>query len=65
MLVLNRKANESVLIDGDVKIKVLRISRGHVTIGVEAPSHIGVYREELLSALGRSLNREKAEILSE
>ena len=65
MLVLNRKSNESIIIDGDIKIKVIHIGRGHVTIGIEAPGYIGVYREELLSAMKDNLYRAKAQVLKE
>lgn len=59
MLVLNRKANETIVIDGNVKITVLRLGRGQVTIGVDAPRHIGIYREELLCAVRHNVMREK------
>ncbi len=59
MLVLNRKANETIVIDGNIKITVLRLGRGQVTIGIDAPRHIGIYREELLFAVRHNILREK------
>jgi len=65
MLVLNRKANETIVIDGNVKITVLRLGRGQVTIGVDAPRHIGIYREELLLAVRNNVLREKVTALQQ
>ncbi len=48
MLVLRRKVNESIVIAGEVRVRVLAIERGVVKIGIEAPGDIQVIREELL-----------------
>lgn len=47
MLVLTRKKNESIIIDGGIVIEVLQISRDQIRIGVTAPSEIKVLRSEL------------------
>lgn len=47
MLVLSRKAREVIHIDGRIKITVVKISRNHVKVGVEAPSHVSIVRGEL------------------
>lgn len=47
MLVLSRKQHDSILIGDDIKITVVRIDRTQVRIGIEAPPHINVLREEL------------------
>lgn len=64
MLVLNRKANESIVIDGNIKLTIVRLGRGSVTIGVDAPRHIGIYREELLAELRQTIYRDKVKALS-
>jgi carbon storage regulator len=48
MLVLSRKLNEKIVIDGGIVVTVVKIEGGQVRIGVEAPSHIKVFREEIL-----------------
>ena len=48
MLVLSRKESESVIINENIVITILRIAGGGVRIGIEAPGHIPVYREEIL-----------------
>ena len=48
MLVLSRKLNEKIVIDGNIVVTVVKIDRNQVRIGIEAPGEIPVYREEIL-----------------
>ena len=48
MLVLARKQNQNIVIDGKIIIRVLRVGRDNVKIGIEAPLDIPIHREELL-----------------
>jgi carbon storage regulator len=47
VLVLSRKANERIRIGDEITITVTRISKDKVRIGVEAPKHMEVHREEI------------------
>ena len=47
MLVLSRKPGERILIGSDVKITVIRIGPNSVRIGIDAPGHLNIVREEL------------------
>jgi carbon storage regulator len=47
MLVLTRKAGESIVIDGNITLTVVQIAPGRVKIGVQAPSHISIDRAEV------------------
>lgn len=47
MLVLSRKANQQILIDGEVEITIISISKSRVRIGISAPPHVQVTRGEL------------------
>ena len=49
MLVLSRKAGQSLYID-DIKVTVVKLDRNRVKIGIEAPSHVQVMREEIVEA---------------
>jgi carbon storage regulator len=49
MLILSRKVGESITIDDNVEVVVLRSSRGRVQIGLRAPSDVRVVRSELVS----------------
>ena len=47
MLVLSRREGESIVIDGDIRVTVLK-SNGKVTrLGIEAPKKVPIRRSEL------------------
>lgn len=47
MLILSRKLNESIIIDGRIVVKVLRIDKDTVKLGIQAPPELPVHREEI------------------
>jgi carbon storage regulator len=47
MLVLSRKINESVIIDGGIRVMVVGVRGNQVRLGFEAPSGVRIFREEL------------------
>lgn len=47
MLILTRKKDESIIIDGKIKIKIVEIEDGKVKIGIDAPKDIDIIRKEL------------------
>lgn len=47
MLVLSRKLNESIIIDGNIRITIVGIRGNHVRVGIEAPGSVPIIREEL------------------
>ena len=47
MLVLSRKKNESVIINNNIEIKIISISKDKIRIGIDAPVDIKVLRAEL------------------
>ncbi|QEL14998.1 carbon storage regulator CsrA [Limnoglobus roseus] len=51
MLVLSRKAGESIIIDGNIRVTVSLIQGDRVKIGIEAPKHIKVNREEVAARI--------------
>ncbi|HEX8496217.1 MAG TPA: carbon storage regulator CsrA [Actinomycetales bacterium] len=51
MLVLTRKIGESLVVGDDVVIRVLDIKADVVRIGVEAPKHVKVHRQEVYEAV--------------
>ncbi|QBX55256.1 carbon storage regulator CsrA [Nocardioides seonyuensis] len=59
MLVLSRRAGESVVIGDDVTISVLEVRGDVVRIGIDAPRSVAVHRAELLAQLEQS-NKEAA-----
>ncbi|AGL21194.1 carbon storage regulator CsrA [Actinoplanes sp. N902-109] len=59
MLVLTRRAGESVMIGDDVVITVLEARGDVIRIGIQAPRDVQVHREEVYREL-RDVNREAA-----
>ena len=47
MLVLSRKSGESIVIDGDIRLTIVKVSGNRVRLGIEAPSDVTVTRSEL------------------
>lgn len=61
MLILTRKLNESITIGDDVKITVLEIEKGHVRLGIDAPRHISIHREEVYERIREENNKAAKE----
>lgn len=47
MLVLTRKANQSIMIGDEIEVSVLAIMGEKVRIGIQAPRSIPVFRQEV------------------
>ena len=47
MLVLARKTNESLVIDGRIVVRVMRVDGDTVKIGIDAPKEVPVFRSEI------------------
>lgn len=51
MLVLSRRANDSIIINGNIKVTILEIRGDHIRIGIDAPRDITIHREEIHAEL--------------
>jgi carbon storage regulator len=51
MLILSRKVNEKILIGDDITISIIEIKGDQIRIGVDAPRHIRVFRQEVLAEI--------------
>lgn len=47
MLVLSRKVGQRILIGDQIVVTVVRVAPGTVRIGIEAPDHLSIVREEI------------------
>ena len=59
MLILTRKLNESVIIDGRIAVKILRIDKDQVKLGIVAPTEVGVHRWEIFEAIQAGQQRRE------
>lgn len=57
MLVLTRRANQSIMIGHDIVVTVLEVRGDQVRLGIKAPRSIDVHREEIFAQLQQA-NRE-------
>lgn len=57
MLILSRRPGESIVIGNDVVVTVLEVRGDQIRVGVDAPRHVQVHREEVF----RQIEAENAE----
>lgn len=54
MLILSRRVNESIVIDGRITVKIVRVDGEVVKVGIEAPSDVPVHRQEIYLEIQRN-----------
>lgn len=59
MLILQRKAGESLFIGDEIEVSVLSVEAGRVRLAIEAPKSVSILRSELKNAA--ATNREAAD----
>ena len=60
MLVLTRKIGQQILMDkGMIQMKILKVTDDVISIGIHAPQHIDIDREEIYI---KKLQQEKAKV---
>jgi len=53
MLVLSRKKNESIIINGNIEVKIIESDDGKVRIGIDAPRDVEIHRKEIFDQIER------------
>ncbi len=61
MLVLTRRANQSIMIGHEIVVTVLEVRGDQVRLGIKAPRSIDVHREEIFAQLQQA-NRDAAQV---
>lgn len=64
MLVLSRKAGESLVIGDEIEISIVEVKGDQVRLAVKAPRQIPVHRKEVYELI-RQENREAASLPAE
>ena len=62
MLILQRKASESLVIKGNVTITIQEITADRVKIAIDAPREISIVRSELLEAASTNQEATKSNL---
>ena len=47
MLVLSRRIGEEIVINNDIRVKIVAVQGNRVKLGIVAPEHVTVHREEI------------------
>ncbi len=47
MLVLTRRVGEEIVIGDIVRVRIVAVENQRVKVGIEAPSHVSVHRQEV------------------
>jgi carbon storage regulator len=54
MLILSRKVNESIVIDGRIVVKIVRLEGEAVKLGIQAPADVPVHRQEVYDEIQKN-----------
>jgi len=54
MLVITRKVDQSIIIDGQIEIVVTDITKDGVRLGIVAPREVAVHRREVFEAIAEA-----------
>ncbi|HEX4071355.1 MAG TPA: carbon storage regulator [Planctomycetaceae bacterium] len=46
MLVLSRKVGEEIVIDGEIRVSIVRVRGNRVRLGIQAPADVSIRRQD-------------------
>ena len=60
MLVMRRRAGESLLIGGDIEIEILEVGPTRVKLGIVAPANLAITRKEVILTRSENLTAARS-----
>lgn len=60
MLILTRKAGETIVINDNIRVTVLQVKGNQIRIGIEAPADVAVHRSEIHERIKAEAHAEAA-----
>jgi len=60
MLVLSRNRKQSIIINKVIRVTILRVRGGKVSLGIEAPEDVRVDRQEVFEKRESGIDTDKA-----
>jgi carbon storage regulator len=54
VLVFTRKLDEAIIVGDGIEIKVLRVGKDGVRLGISAPAHVPIHRREIYDQIRRA-----------
>lgn len=54
MLILSRNVGQSIVVDGRIVVRIMRLEGETVKVGIEAPAEVPVHRQEVYDEIRRS-----------
>lgn len=56
MLILTRKANQTIVINHEITVTILSGQNGQFKVGIQAPKNVSVHREEIQRRIQREVH---------
>jgi carbon storage regulator len=63
VLLLSRKCGQSIVINDDIVVTLIAVDRNRVQIGIRAPGHVPIYRQEIVERMVAKREIEPLECL--
>jgi carbon storage regulator len=59
MLILTRRAGETVMIGDEITVSVLSVKGSQIKVGINAPRNVAVHREEIYKRIKLELEQQE------
>jgi len=63
MLILTRRVGETLIVGDNVSVTVLGLAGGQVRIGINAPKHVAIHRQEVAERIAACNDKRSKHLL--